>query len=66
MSDPITIESPITSSTDFETALAAVVESAIRGDVNVQGAWEFETGGSTHRWELNVVELADPDDGDQD
>ena len=65
MTDKITIESPLTSSAEFETAIAAVVESAVKQDVDVRGVWEFETGGSTHRWELNVVELADPDDGEQ-
>jgi hypothetical protein len=52
----------IESTDEFEAALAAIVETAILNDIDVRGAWEFETGGSTHRWEINVVELAT--DGD--
>lgn len=52
----------ITTPDDFEEALTAIVESAIEADIDVRGAWEFETGGSTHYWEINVVELARDDD----
>lgn len=52
----------ISSAAEFESALADIVESAIQNNVDVRGAWEFETGGSTHYWELNVVELARSDD----
>ena len=48
----------ITTAEDFETILAAAVESAIDADVDVRGAWEFRTGGSTHDWEVQIVELA--------
>jgi len=48
----------ITSTEDFENALAAAVEAAVHGDVDVRGAWEFRTGGSTHDWEVNISELA--------
>ncbi|MBX0304537.1 hypothetical protein [Haloarcula salinisoli] len=48
----------VTSPDQFEAALAAIVETAIEADVDVRGAWEFQTRGSTHDWEVNVIELA--------
>jgi hypothetical protein len=55
------IETPISSSKAFESALAAIVESAVAEGVDVRGAWEFETRGSLLEWEVNVSEL-DRDD----
>jgi len=67
MSGNITVDTPITSSAEFEAALATVVESAIDQGVDVRGAWEFETAGSTHHWELLLLELARrTDDEDTD
>jgi len=55
----------ITSSEEFEAALAAIIETAVEADVDVRGAWEFQTRGSTHDWDVNVTELARrPDGGD--
>lgn len=51
-------EMRITSAEEFEDALAAVVGTAIEEDVDVRGAWEFQTDGSTHNWEVEIVELA--------
>ena len=48
----------ISSAGEFESVLAAAVEKAIKADVDVRGAWEFETAGSTHNWEVEIVELA--------
>lgn len=48
----------ITTPDEFEAALAEAVETAIEGGVDVRGAWEFRTRGSTHDWEVEVVELA--------
>lgn len=48
----------VTSDDEFEDALAAVVEAAIREDVDVRGAWEFQTKGSTYNWEVEIIELA--------
>lgn len=48
----------VTSPGDFQTALAAIIETAIEEGVDVQGAWEFRTEGSTRDWELNITELA--------
>lgn len=48
----------ITDSEEFETVLAAVVEKAVESGVDVRGAWEFETRGSIHNWEVEIVELA--------
>lgn len=57
----------ITSTDEFEAALAAIIETAIEDGVDVRGAWEFQTRGSTHDWEVNVTELAKrPDGGDSD
>lgn len=50
----VTIESP----EEFEAVLAEAVEKAIKADVDVRGAWEFQTGGSIHDWEVAIVELA--------
>lgn len=55
----------ITSAAEFEAVLAEAVEKAIKADVDVRGAWEFQTRGSTHDWEVEIVELAkDLDDED--
>ncbi|PSP45283.1 hypothetical protein BRD08_01340 [Halobacteriales archaeon SW_10_66_29] len=56
----------ITSAEEFEAILAEAVEKAIEADVGVRGAWEFRTDGSTHDWEVEIVELAryeDDEDG---
>lgn len=51
----------ITTAEEFESVLAAAVEKAVHADVDVRGAWEFETRGSTHDWEVEIVELAKRD-----
>jgi len=56
----------ITTSAEFEAALAAIVETAVEEGVDVRGAWEFQTRGSTHDWEVNVTELAKRPDGGED
>jgi hypothetical protein len=43
---------------EFELLLAAIVEEATESGVDVRGAWEFRTDGSTHEWEVEIVELA--------
>lgn len=48
----------ITTAAEFESVLEAAVEKAIHADVDVRGPWEFETRGSTHNWEVEIVELA--------
>lgn len=48
----------ITTADEFESVLAAAVEKAIKGNVDVRGPWEFQTRGSTHDWEVEIVELA--------
>ncbi|MFD1589195.1 hypothetical protein ACFR9U_19635 [Halorientalis brevis] len=56
----------ISSAAEFEAVLAEAVEKAIKADVDVRGAWEFRTRGSTHDWEVEIVELAkDFDDEDE-
>jgi hypothetical protein len=48
---------------EFESMLAAIVEEATESDVDVRGAYEFQTDGSIHEWEVEIVELArEPDD----
>jgi hypothetical protein len=47
----------ISSEAEFESVLAEVVERAIKNSVDVRGAWEFQTRGSTHNWEVEIVEL---------
>lgn len=48
----------ITSADEFEAVLAEAVERAIEADVDVRGAWEFRTRGSTYDWEVEIIELA--------
>lgn len=48
----------IATTEEFESMLAAIVEEAVESDVDVRGAWEFRTDGSTHEWEVEIVELA--------
>lgn len=42
----------------FEALLAELVELADNAGVEVCGAWSFETRGSIHNWEVEIVELA--------
>lgn len=48
----------ISNTEEFETVLATAVEKAIESDVVVPGAWAFETRGSTHNRDVEIVELA--------
>lgn len=48
----------ITSQEAFKSLLSALVETSIKQDVDVRGTWEFETRGSTHNWEVEIIELA--------
>lgn len=52
----------ITSADEFQSILAEAVEKAVKADVDVRGAWEFRTDGSTHDWEVEIVELARHED----
>ena len=52
----------VTSGDEFEAVLAEVVENAIEEQVDVRGAWEFRTNGSTHDWEVQISELSRPRD----
>ncbi|MDS0259952.1 hypothetical protein NDI56_11155 [Haloarcula sp. S1CR25-12] len=54
----------ITNPDEFEAALAAIIEIAIEDDVDVRGAWEFRTDGSTRDWDVNITELAKRFEGD--
>lgn len=47
----------ISSNEEFESVLGAVVEKAIEADIDVRGAWDFETRDSSHYWEVEIVEL---------
>jgi len=56
----------ITSAAEFEAIPAEAVEKAVEANVDVRGAWEFRTRGSTHDWEVEIVELAkDLDEEDE-
>lgn len=54
----------ISSEHEFETVLAAALEAAALGGIDVRGAWEFQTGGSSPDWEINISELARGTDGE--
>lgn len=47
---------------EFRAALAATVEAAVADGIDVRGAWEVETGGSSQDWEIQIVELVREDD----
>ena len=66
MTDEKSLDVSITTPEEFEAVLAAAVEKAIKADVDVHGAWEFRTGGSTHDWEVQVIELDRDLDADDD
>lgn len=48
----------VDSAEDFEALLASLVETAHGDGVDVRGAWEFQTAGSTLNWEVKIHELA--------
>lgn len=48
----------ISDAAEFQAVLEETIERAVQADVDVRGAWEFETAGSTHLWEVEIVELA--------
>jgi hypothetical protein len=54
----------ITTPEEFEEVLAAAVESAVEAGVDIRGAWEFQTRGSKHNWDVEIVELATDLDDD--
>ena len=56
----------VSSPGEFEAALTAVVEAAVTNGVDVRGAWEFQTRGSTHNWEVEISELAKRLDAEDD
>lgn len=63
MTDDYLSDVAVTTAADFESLLAELVEKAVKQNVDVRGAWEFRTDGSTHDWEVGIVELAsDRDD----
>lgn len=56
----------ITTPAEFEAVLAEAIERAIHAEIDVRGAWAFQTRGSTHNWEVQIVELdAEFDDENQ-
>jgi hypothetical protein len=61
MTRDIHISTEITSEAAFEAVLAAAIEAAIENDVDVEGPWQFETGGSIHHWEVMVDEIVTDD-----
>lgn len=65
MTDDHLSDVAITTAADFESLLAELVEKAVKQDVDVRGAWEFRTAGSTHDWEVEIVELAVNRDDDE-
>lgn len=47
----------ITTDDQFETALAKAVETATEAGVDVSGAWEVQTKGSTHTWDVVITQV---------
>lgn len=48
---------PLSTAQEFESVLAEAIERAVTNGVDVRGPWEFQTRGSTHDWEVEIVEL---------
>jgi hypothetical protein len=42
----------------FQTVLGEAVERALKAAVDARSAWEVETAGSTHLWDVEIVEPA--------
>lgn len=57
MREDHTDEFELESITDFEMYLAALIEQAEQADMDVRGAWEFQTVGSVRHWEVEIWEL---------
>lgn len=64
MTDDQLSDVSVASAEEFEAVLAEAVEKAVHADVDVRGAWEFRTRGSTYDWEVTITELAKQLDGD--
>lgn len=47
----------ITTASQFNLALTELLWRAHAGDVEVRGAWQCDSNGSTPAWEANIVEL---------
>lgn len=54
---------PLSTAAEFEDVLAEAVQRALEAGVEVRGAWEFQTPGSTHHWEVEILELLKEPDG---
>jgi hypothetical protein len=57
--------STITSPETFRNALATVIGAATARGVDVRGAWEFETRGSTLEWDIKISEVDRSPDADR-
>jgi len=53
-------DTTIRSEEAFGATLEEVVERAVNGDVDVRGAWEFETNG--YAWDVVIDEVVRDDD----
>lgn len=58
MTDETLSNVSVASEEEFEAVLAEAVKKAIEAGVDVRGAWEFQTNGSTHAWDVVIDELA--------
>lgn len=55
----------ISSTDEFESVLAEVMESAIEAEIDVRGAWEIRTQSTTYDLEIEIIELARSLDDDE-
>jgi hypothetical protein len=43
---------------DFESVLADAAELASESNIDIEGAWQFDTNRSTIHWEAEIYQLA--------
>lgn len=48
----------IRNSSEFHSVITTAIEKALKNGVDVRGAWQVQTNGSIHDWEVEIFELA--------
>lgn len=56
------LDTEITSTEAFESALGELLLSAVKNGIDPRGAWAFRTDGVSEDWEVMVLELQAEDE----
>lgn len=64
MSRETRFEERITTSDEFSNTLRALLLAGHTNGIDVSGAWEIRSDGSTPDWEAMIVELGDGEGGE--